>query len=82
MAQSVTEFHRGYFARPRADVWFLVTKCARAVHDPVARSVAVLDQLLPPDNEQQFADDRQGVVIQYNRDHQGTMLMSYSGNSQ
>lgn len=84
MAQSVTELHRGYFARPRADVWFLVAKCARAVHDPVARSVAVLDQLLPPpsppppDNEQQFADNRQGVVIQYNRDHQGMGLMSHN----
>lgn len=83
MAQSVTELHRGYFARPRADVWFLVAKCARAVHDPVARSVAVLDQLLPPpsppppDNEQQFADNRQGVVIQYDRDRQGIAAIQF-----
>lgn len=52
-------------------VWQLVAKCARAVHDPVARSVAILDQLLPP-SDTYFPDEHnheprvlQGLVFFY-----------------
>lgn len=48
--------------------WSLLAICARVVHDPVARSVAMLDELLPPptppppDNDQDL-DYHRGVCL-------------------